>query len=147
VGVFDEFGNELQHIPIPPNPEDPNDHYFITSNEKIAYPTHSKFSEPFERDCLPEGDRIYHSVFLDSDGNMTYAQWYAAQDINNRFEPLEKKREHYVWTVPERFKGKTLILRAVLNYRRMPDSYADYLNIQRRPTLEVGRDEVRIEVQ
>ena len=146
VSVVDNTGKELAHIKVPPNPDDPNDHYFITSNEKVAHPTHSKLSEPFERDCLPEGDRIYHSVFLDSDGNMTYGQWYATQDVNNRFKPLETKTEHFSWTVPEKLKGRSCTLRALLSYRRMPDSYADYLGIQRRPILEVGRDEVRIEI-
>ena len=147
VGIYNDQGMELNHIKIPPNPEDPDDTYFITSNDKIAYPSHSKRSEPFERDCLVEGDRIYHSVFLDSDGQVTYAQWYAAKEVENRFKPLEERLEHYRWTVPERFKGKTVILRGVLNYRRMPDSYANYLGIKTRPTLEVGRDEVKIRIQ
>lgn len=147
VGIYDDEGKELEHIQIQPNPEDPNDKYFITSNSKTAYPTHSRFSEPLERDCLVEGDRIYHSVFLDSDGNVTYAQWYAAKEVENRFKPLEKRVEHYRWTVPERLKEITVIIRAVLSYRRMPDSYANYLGIRTRPTLEVGRDEVRIRIE
>jgi hypothetical protein len=141
VAIYDHNGNELEHIRIPPNPDDPNDRYFITTNEKVAYPTHSRYSKPIKRDCLPEGDRIYHSAFVDSDGNFTYAQWYATKDIENRLSPLEERLEHYHWTVPEKFSGKEIILRAVLNYRRMPDSYAEYLGIPTRPTLEVSRDE------
>lgn len=147
VGVYNDEGEELDHIRILSYPEDPNDKYFITSNSKTAHPTHSKFSESFERDCLPEGDRIYHSVFLDSDGHPTFAQWYAVKDVENRLKPLEERLEHYQWTVPENLRGKSIILRAVLNYRRMPDSYANFLGIETRPTLEVGRDEVRIRVQ
>jgi len=45
------------------------------------------------------------------------------------------------WTAPDKFSGQTVILRAVLNYRRMPDSYAKYLGIPKRPTIEVSRDE------
>jgi hypothetical protein len=141
VGIYDHEGNELDHIKIPPNPDDPNDKYFITTNEKVAYPTHSRYSQPIERDCLPEGDRLYHSAFIDSDGNFTYAQWYATKDIENRLEPLEERIEKYSWTVPDQLAGKTLKLRAVLNYRRMPDSYAKYLGIKTRPTIEVSRDE------
>lgn len=141
VGIFDNAGNELEHIKIPPKPDDPNDRYFITTNERVAYPTHSRYSKPIERDCLPEGDRIYHSAFIDSDGNFTYGQWYATKDIENRLRPLEERLEHYHWTVPDKFAGKEIILRAVLNYRRMPDSYAEYLGIPKRPTLEVSRDE------
>ena len=43
--------------------------------------------------------------------------------------------------VPDKLAGQTLVLRAVLNYRRMPDSYAKYLGIPIRPTLEVSREE------
>jgi len=141
LGIYDHEGNELDHIKIPANPDDPNDKYFITTNEKVAYPTHSRYSKPIERDSLPEGDRLYHSAFIDSDGNFTYAQWYATKDIENRLKPLEERIEQYRWTVPDKFAGKTVKLRAVLNYRRMPDSYAKYLGIKTRPTIEVSRDE------
>jgi len=90
---------------------------------------------------LPEGDRLYHSAFIDSDGSFTYGQWYATKDIENRLKPLEERIEPYQWTVPDKFAGQTVVLRAVLNYRRMPDSYAKYLGIPIRPTLEVSRDE------
>ena len=141
VGVYDKEGNELDHIKIPRNPGDPNDKYFITINDKVAYPDHSRYCEPIERDSLPEGDRLYHSAFIDSDGNFTYAQWYATKDIENRLKPLEERIEQYQWTVPNKFAGQTVVLRAVLNYRRMPDSYAKFLGIPTRPTLEVSRDE------
>jgi len=141
VGIYNKAGNELDHIKILRNPDDPNDKYFITTNEKVAYPTHSRYSEPIERDCLPEGDRLYHSAFIDSDGNFTYGQWYAIKDIENRLRPLEERIEQYQWAVLDKFAGQTVILRAVLNYRRMPDSYAKYLGIPTRPTLEVSRDE------
>jgi hypothetical protein len=141
VGVYDKGGNELDHIKIPRNPGDPNDKYFITTNRKIAYPTHSRYSEPIERDSLPEGDRLYHSAFIDSDGNFTYAQWYATKDIENRLKPLEERIEQYQWAVPDKLAGQTVVLRAVLNYRRMPDSYAKFLGVPTRPILEVSRDE------
>ena len=90
---------------------------------------------------MPEGDRLYHSAFIDSDGNFTYGQWYATKDIENRLKPLEERIEKYQWTVLDRFAGQTVVLRAVLNYRRTPDSYAKFLGIPTRPTLEVSRDE------
>jgi hypothetical protein len=140
VSVNDKNGNELFHIPVPANPDDPNDRYFITSNAKVAYPSHSRVSEPLERDALPEGDRIYHSSFLDSEGNFTYAQWFAVKEIENRLEPLEEREEVYVWNVPGNINEKELYLTAVLYYRRMPDSLADFLKIQRRPKLIVSKD-------
>ncbi|UCH93374.1 MAG: ammonia-forming cytochrome c nitrite reductase subunit c552 [Candidatus Aminicenantes bacterium] len=141
VGIYDEEGNELDHIKIPGNPGDPNDKYFITTNEKVAYPTHSRYGNPIERDSLPEGDRLYHTALLDSDGHFTFAQWYGAKEIENRLKPLEERIEKYTWKVPGNLIGKTVILRAVLSYRRMPDSYAKYLGIPTRPRIEVSRDE------
>jgi len=106
----------------------------------VAYPSHSRLSKPFKRDALPKGDRIYHSVFLDSDDNFTYAQWFAVKEIENRLEPLEEREENYFWVVPEDLTEEELFLTAVLCYRRMPDSLADFLNIQRRPVLKVSKD-------
>lgn len=146
VGVFDKNENEMYHIKIPENPDDPNDKYFITSSERVAYPSHSRLSSPFERDALPEGDRLYHSAFIDSDGNMMYAQWMAVKEIENRLNPLEIREEQYEWEVPEDIKEEEVLLRAVLSYRRMPDSFADYLKIDRRPVIEVSRDEVRMTI-
>jgi len=140
VTVNDKNGNEIVHIPVPGNPDDPYDQYFITSNAKVAYPSHSRLSKPFERDALPEGDRIYHSAFLDSDGNFTYAQWFAVKEIENRLEPLEEREENYFWEVPEDLRGEELFLTAVLYYRRMPDSLADFLKIQKRPVITVSKD-------
>ena len=84
VSLDNEKGEEVLHIPVAPNPDDPNDHYFITSNARVAYPSHSKLSESIERDGLPEGDRIYQSAFLDSEGKFTYAQWFCVEEIERR---------------------------------------------------------------
>ena len=81
VSLNDSEGKEVLHIPVPVNPGDPNDKYFITSNARVAYPSHSTLSEPIERDGLPEGDRLYHSAFLDSEGEFTYAQWLCVEEI------------------------------------------------------------------
>jgi hypothetical protein len=146
VTVNDLQGNEIAHIPIPANPGDPNDKYFITSNERTAYPSHSSLSDPIVRDALPEGDRLYHSAFVDSEGEFTYAQWMAVEEIENRFDPLEERFEEYIWEVPEYIDADKIVLTAVLSYRRMPDSLADFLGIDRRPTVEVSRDEKVLEV-
>ncbi|MBC8358561.1 MAG: hypothetical protein ISS41_04065 [Candidatus Aminicenantes bacterium] len=50
------------------------------------------------------------------------------------------------WKVPDKFAGRTVLLRAVLNYRRMSDSHAKYLGIPKRPTIEVSRDEKVLEI-
>ena len=144
LSLVDEEGNEKLHIPVKKNTGDPNDKYFITSNAKTGHPSHSELSEPFERDALPEGDRLYHSVFLDNKGKVTYAQWMTVKEIENRLNPLEIRTESYSFTMPENING-TLYLQAKLNYRRMPDSFADYLEIARRPVIEVARDVKKVQ--
>ncbi|MDD4108295.1 MAG: multiheme c-type cytochrome [Prolixibacteraceae bacterium] len=145
LSLVDHKGNELLHIPVPENPSDPSDKYFITSNETVGYPSHSKLSEPVSRDALPEGDRIYHSAFLDSEGKFTYAQWFCVKEIENRLAPLEVREENYNFIIPDNLRGE-LYLQAKMNYRRMPDSLADYLGIDRRPVIQVAKDIRKIKI-
>ena len=147
VSLTNLIGEEVLHIPIPKNPDDPNDKYFITSNEKIAYASHSTLSEPIVRDGLTEGDRLYHSAFLDSEGEFTYAQWLAVKEIENRLRPEEPRIENYKLTIPNDLPKGEYFLTAILNYRRMPDPHADYLKVERRPVIEVSRDVRKIVIQ
>ena len=140
VSLNDNTGEEILHIPVPANPGDPNDSYFITSNANVAYPSHSTLSDPIERDGLPEGDRIYHSAFIDSEGKFTYAQWLCVEEIENRLDPLEERMEHYRFRIPGDLASGAYYLTAKLNYRRMPDPLADYLGIDRRPVMRVSTD-------
>jgi hypothetical protein len=144
--LMDEKDKELLHIPVMPDTSNPLDSYFITSNAKVAYPSHSQLSEPIERDALPEGDRLYHSVFLDSEGQMTFAQWFCVEEIENRLNPLEIREEKYVFEMPSGY-GEDVYLKASLYYRRMPDSLADFLNIDRRPTVLVAQDVRKLKVK
>ncbi|UCD49279.1 MAG: hypothetical protein JSW27_17320 [Phycisphaerales bacterium] len=141
LAVVDVEGHELQHIPVEPNPQDPNDRYFITSNALEAYPSHSDHSDVLARDSLPEGDRIYQDVFLDSNGKVTFGQWYAVRIIGNRLEPGETRVEKYSWQVPRQWAGRAVRLRATLKYRRMADSHATIMGIEKRPHLLVSQDE------
>lgn len=147
VSLNNQQGEEVLHIPVPVNPDDPNDKYFITSNAKVAYPSHSELSDPIARDGLPEGDRIYHSAFLDSEGEFTYAQWFCVEEIENRLRPLEERMENYTLALPGDLPKGEYWLTAVLNYRRMPDPFADYLKVDRRPVMEVSRDVRKLVVE
>ncbi len=140
-------GDELLHIPVPVNSNDPNDKYFRTSNARVAYPSHSTLSEPIARDGLTEGDRLYHSAFLDSEGEFTYAQWLTVEIVENRLEPLEERMENYSFTIPDNIPSGEYTLTAVLNYRRMPDPLADFFDIERRPVIEVSRDVRKIIIE
>jgi hypothetical protein len=147
VGVLDAEGKEIQHIQVPPSPDDPNDRYFTTCDRPEAHPSHSSYGEPISRDSLPEGDRIYQDVFLDSAGKPTFGQWYAVEIVGNRLSPEETRVENYTWAVPADMTGKQVRLRASLWYRRMADSHAELLGIKKRPHLLVSRDEKTVQVR
>jgi len=147
VSLNNQKGDEVLHIPVPKNSSDPNDKYFVTSNEKVAYPSHSTLSDPIERDGLIEGDRLYHSAFLDSEGKFTYAQWLTVKEIENRLRPLEKRMENYSVMIPNDLPAGDYYLTASLNYRRMPDPLADFLKVDRRPVIEVSKDVWKIVVK
>lgn len=123
------------------DPENPKHIYWVTTNSEVAWPSpNSKNSKPISRDGITEGDKIYHSVFLSPEYNgskITYAQYYASNIFSNRLKPLEPKTESYSWQIPKEAEG-SLTLRAELNYRRMPDSMADYFGIMKRPTILVN---------
>ena len=80
-------------MPLKINPSDPNDRYFITSNREEAFPSHSSYGSPLARDSIPEGDRIYQDVFLDSEGKVIFGQWYAVRIVGNRLKPEETRTE------------------------------------------------------
>ena len=145
VTATDEGGNSW-HIPITtdPNrddPSDPNHTYWVTTNDVVAWPSPNPgIGRAIPRDGLPEGDRIYHSIFISPDytgSKITYAQYYAAEIYSNRLKPKEPRVESYSWTVPEDAVG-SITIQADLNYRRMPDSMADFLKIDRRPIVKVN---------
>jgi hypothetical protein len=154
VTAHDEAGRSWR-IPVTtrPNetdPSDPNHVYWVTTNAVVAWPSpNPQVAAPVARDALPEGDRLYHSVFISpayTGSKITYAQYYANQVYSNRLKPWEPRVENYSWTVPQDAVGSVAI-RATLNYRRMPDSMADYLGIMRRPVVRVNATEAVVNLR
>lgn len=154
VTATDEAGHSW-HVPVTMQPDtddpgNPNHTYWVTTNALVAWPSPNPgIGSPIPRDGLPVGDRIYHSVFISPDytgSKITYAQYYAAQIFSNRLKPKDPRTENYSWTIPVDAVG-SITLRADLNYRRMPDSMADFLNIQRRPIVLVTSTDRAITLQ
>jgi len=100
------------------------------------------------RDSLPEGDRMYRKVFLNPDGEVTTAQWFAKRTdvFDNRLAPLKVRTEVYEWQVPKNIPKGTLRVRATLNYRRLPQSVADLVKIGTIPIIEIctAQEEVSV---
>jgi hypothetical protein len=111
--------------------------YNATSNEP-AY-------KDIERDALPEGNRIYHSVFYDRNNQHTYMSYEAAKiAFDNRLKAGETRVETYRWKIPADTAVGEIIISATLNYRSMPQSLADFLEIGEIPVTEVAYDEVSV---
>ncbi len=111
--------------------------YDITSNTP-AY-------KDIERDGLPEGNRIYHSVFVDKGNQHTYAFHDAAKmAFDNRLKPKETRIETYKWKIPEDTPVGEVIISAKLNYRSMPQSLSDYIEAGEMPITEVAYNEASV---
>ena len=146
--------NRINHIPWEAsNPKDPEATYGVTSN-KPAYQGLEKNINPgkifsgFSRDALPEGDRFYHLFFEDSDGYLTLSQYYATKIVHdNRLKPKETRVETYKWEIPSDVAKGEIFIDAKLNYRYMPQSFADYLEIGEIPIFEVAKKRLTLVVK
>ena len=132
VEAVDEDGN-VYHLPVDRKGFDGEEHT-ITSNEPAYFDIGeikqiADFSG-LERDALPEGDRIFALPYFDPKGRRTICQWNtASQGVDYRIGPRETKVETYTWEIPFEVKPGKVTVRAVLNYRRLVKSVADYLNV------------------
>ena len=146
--------NRINHIPWKSSkPNEPDAVYGITSN-KPAYQGLEKNIKPgkkfdgFSRDALPEGDRLYHLFFEDPDGYLTLSQYYAAKIVyDNRLKPEETRVETYQWKIPSDIAKGEIFIDAKLNYRYMPQSFADYLEIGEIPIIEVAKKRLVLSVR
>jgi len=92
----------------------------------------------------------YWTTFISSsDGGLEFSngERYSREDLWAHSVELEETREeHYAWSVPSGLAGREVYLKASLWYRRMADSHAEHLDIDRRPYLLVSQDERRITI-
>jgi hypothetical protein len=137
------------HIPASLAPGDSKENSYSVTTNKPSYMDLGKIMgrdgfKGIARDALPEGDRLYRKVYLNAEGQETVAQWYTANTdvFDNRLKPLEAVLEKYAWSVPaELAKGKVEI-KAVLSYRRLPQSVADLVEIGEVPIVTVATDQM-----
>lgn len=149
-----DANGKIHHIPAGIAPGDtPENSYSVTVN-KPAYRDLGtmmgiKDFKGIARDSLPEGDRLFRKVFLNPNGEETIAQWYTvnSEAFDNRLKPLEAVTEQYVWNVPGDIAKGNATITATLNYRRLPQSVADLVNIGKVPILHVAADQAVVEVK
>jgi hypothetical protein len=144
---------KIYHIKAPLAPGDTPDRSYSVSTNRLAYKDLGymmgiKNFKGIPRDALPEGDRLFRKVFLNPQGDETTAQWYAVDTevFDNRLSPLKAHLEYYSWSVPSDVANGELTITADLNYRRLPQSVADLVDIGEVPVLDVAQDQITIQI-
>jgi hypothetical protein len=139
------------HIPASLAPGDSPEKSYSVTTAKPAYFDLGKIMglddfKGVSRDALPEGDRLYRKVYLNAEGQETVAQWYTADTdvFDNRLKPLEAVVEKYSWDVPAGLAKGEVEIKAVLSYRRLPQSVADLVEIGEVPVVTVAADQVTV---
>lgn len=83
-----------------------------------------------QRDGVPVGDRIFRLPYLDPQGRMTIMQWNtASQGVDYRIGPRETKVETCTWQLPDTIAAGLLVVRATLNYQKLPTPIAQFLGV------------------
>jgi hypothetical protein len=149
-----DSNGKVYHIKAPYAPGDnPEKSYSVSTNrlayKDLGYMMGMKDFKGIARDALPEGDRLFRKVFLNPDGEETVAQWYTTNTevFDNRLSPLNARLENYEWKVPADIAKGELTITADLNYRRLPQSVADLVEIGKVPILDIAEHKVTIEVK
>lgn len=112
----------------------PGEEYTISSNE-LAYqdmgiPLNLKDFKGIQRDGIPLGNRIFRMPYFDPQGRMTIMQWNTASlGYDYRFGPRETKIETFKWLIPDNIEPGEVIIKAVLNYQKLPTPVAECLNV------------------
>jgi len=149
----DESG-KTWHIPANFAAGDSSEKSYSVTTNKPAYFDLGKIMgvkdfKGIQRDALPEGDRLFRKVFLNAEGHETTAQWYTANTdvFDNRLKPLEAVVEKYAWDAPAELAKGNVEISAVLNYRRLPQSVADLVEIGKVPIVTVATGQVIVEAK
>jgi len=95
---------------------------------------------------IPEGSRIYRSVYLDRNGKQTLSSYNAARiAFDNRLKAEELRKERYHFRIPKDASG-TVTFKARINYLRYPSSFARSLNVEKAEPVELAaaKKEIRV---
>jgi hypothetical protein len=87
---------------------------------------------------VPVGDRIFRMAYLDPQGRVTIQQWNTADfGPDYRIGPRETKLENFTWELPADLAPGRVEVRAVLTYKRLVQSVADFLEVPADETAPV----------
>jgi hypothetical protein len=105
----------------------------VSANGKDLYDISGKgkLDSDILREDVPEGSRIYRSIYVDKHGRQTLSSYNAMRiAFDNRLKADEVRKEHYSFTVPKDAKG-LMTFTAMVKYLRYPSGFAAGLNIDK----------------
>jgi len=108
--------------------------YMIGANtlayQDMGIPLNLPDFKGIQRDGIPEGDRIFRLPYLDPQGRMTIQQWNTASlGPDYRIGPRETKLETYTWPLPSNLPSGPVIVKATLNYQKLPRPLVEFLGV------------------
>jgi hypothetical protein len=124
---------KVYHLPVDKKGF-PGEEYTIAANtlayQDMGIPLNLPDFKGIQRDGVPEGDRIFRLPYLDPQGRMTIQQWNTASlGPDYRIGPRETKMETFTWKVPDDVASGPMIVRAVLNYQKLPLPVVEFLGV------------------
>ncbi|MBI5848743.1 MAG: hypothetical protein HZB31_12520 [Nitrospirae bacterium] len=118
----------------------------LPGNDLYGIAGYGSFDKEIIGGDIPEGSRIYRSVYLDRNGKQTLSSYNAAKIIfDNRLKAEEMRKERYHFRIPKNAAG-TVSFMARIYYLRYPGSFASSLGIEKTEPVELAdaKKEVRI---
>jgi len=83
-----------------------------------------------QRDGIPAGDRIFRMPYFDPQGRMTIQQWNTKSlGVDYRIGPRETKLETFTFVLPANTPPGELKITAVMNYQRLVQPVAEFLQV------------------
>ncbi len=132
VEAVDEAG-KVYHLPVDKKGFEGEE--FTIGSDVLAYqdmgiPLDLPDFEGVQRDGIPLGDRIFRMPYLDHQGRMTIQQWNTATlGVDYRIGPRETKIETCTFNLPFDISPGQLKVTAVLNYQKLVQPVAEYLEV------------------
>lgn len=102
-----------------------------------------------QRDGVPVGDRIYRMPYFDPQGRMTIQQWNTASlGVDYRIGPRETKIETFTFNIPFDIAEGHVKVRAVVNYKKLVEPVAKFLDVpdEEAETVKVGEHETEFTI-
>jgi hypothetical protein len=132
-----QVGDRLVRIPAAPGPEAGG--YDVAGK--------GRFDRQILGTDIPEGSRLYRSIYVDAQRKQTLANFEATGiAFDTRLNASEVREETYRFAIPAGAKSDPVIVRASLNYLAYPSSFTRALGLPAAETVEVAstRREIRL---